>query len=393
MPKIIVTSRYIKPNSHQKFGNYIKYIATREGVEKPAQNRELDREIFMNYLNSRPNSHGLFSETDGKIVLDKAAKEVANHSGALWTHIISLKREDAERTGYTNLESWRNLVRRHISDIAAAQKISPENIRWYAAFHNKETNPHVHIVVYSADGKQGYLTNKGIEKIRSAFANDIYKGELQNLYQQQTQVRNKLRSEAENVMYNLLSDLRNGSFENPQLEQLILKLQTQLKNSRGKKVYGYLQPDVKKTVNLIVAELAKNPVLKKMYKEWCELEQQKFETYTSAVQKFPPLEENKAFKPIKNAVIRVVSEMNLAPIESAETEHNPDNFSGQIQNQNDIQDVIFNALEFFGKLISDDYNRNLRDQKLRTEHKLKAAIRRKKQALGLKENPLENPQF
>ena len=151
MPKLIVTSRYIKSNAHKRFGNYIKYIATREGVEKPLQkqesNQELDREIFMNYLDSRPNSHGLFSETDDPIVLDKAAKEVANHNGALWTHIVSLKREDAERMGYVDLDHWRNLVRRHISDIAAAQRIVPENLCWYAAFHNKESNPHVHIVV------------------------------------------------------------------------------------------------------------------------------------------------------------------------------------------------------------------------------------------------------
>ena len=316
MPKIIVTSRYIKSNAHKRFGNYIKYIATREGVEKtiskPKVSQELDCEIFMNYLDSRPNSHGLFSETDKPIVLDKVAKEIANHEGAIWTHIVSLRREDAERMGYTDLKHWRDLVRRHISDIAAAQKIAPENICWYAAFHNKETNPHVHIVVYSADGKQGYLTKNGIEKIRSAFANDIYKDELQNLYQQQTQVRDKLRSEAESVIKKLLSELKNSNEFDPQLEQLILKLQSQLRNSKEKKVYGYLQPNVKKTVDQIVAQLAENPVLKKMYEEWCVLEQQKYETYTSAVQKFPPLEENKVFKPIKNAVINAVLEMEFS---------------------------------------------------------------------------------
>ncbi len=316
MPKIIVTSRYIKPNAHKRFGNYIKYIATREGVEKPIPKQkvdhELDREMFMNYLDSRPNSHGLFSETDKPLVLDKVAKEVANHDGAIWTHIVSLRRDDAERMGYTDLDHWRDLVRRHISDIAAAQKIAPENIRWYAAFHNKESNPHVHIVVYSGDPHEGYLTSKGIEKIRSAFANDIYKDELQNLYQQQNAVRDKLRSEAENVMRNLLLELNNSHEPDLQLEQFVLKLQSQLRNSKGKKVYGYLQPNVKKTVDQIVAELAKNPVLKKMYDEWCSLEQQKYETYTSAVQKFPPLEENKVFKPIKNAVINAVLEMEFS---------------------------------------------------------------------------------
>lgn len=435
MPKIIVTSRYIKPKAHKKFGNYIKYIATREGVEKPVQkqdnNKQLDREIFMNYLDSRPNSHGLFSEKDKPIVLDKAAKEVANHNGAIWTHIVSLKREDAERMGYIDLEHWRDLVRRHASDIAAAQKISDNNFRWYAAFHNKETNPHVHIVVYSEDGKQGYLTKEGIEKIRSAFANDIYRDELSNLYRQQTMVRDKLRSEIKNIM----TELQNNIDFDPQLEQLILKLQSQLKNSKGKKVYGYLQPNVKKTVDQIVAILAQNPVLKKMYDEWCELERQKYETYTSAVPKLPPLEENKVFKPIKNAVIKAVSEIDFSvanmeteiflddekalPQENLNGEENENivaeknniNLSEDCKstdevfsdnkeaktfsdgtdryNQTAVRNAVMSMLLSFGKLISNDYSRSLRGHNMRTEHKLKAAMRRKKQALGIKENSIE----
>ena len=435
MPKIIVTSRYIKPNAHKKIGKYIKYIATREGVEKPIpkqdNNKQLDREIFMNYLDSRPNSHGLFSEKDEPIGLDKAAKEVANHNGAIWTHIVSLKREDVERMGYIDLEHWRDLVRRHTSDIAAAQKISEENFRWYAAFHNKETNPHIHIVVYSADVNQGYLTKEGIEKIRSAFANDIYRDELSNLYQQQTMVRDKLRSEIKNVM----TELQNNIDFDPQLEQLILKLQSQLKNSKGKKVYGYLQPNVKKTVDNIVALLAQNSVLKKMYEQWCELERQKYETYTSAVPKLPPLEENKVFKPIKNAIIKAVLEiailkptMNSETFSDDEKESLHENLGGEENddivdekgnmnqscdykstdeffsdnktaktfsegtdkyNQTAVRNAVMSMLLSFSRLISNDYNSSLRQQNMRTEHKLKSAIRRKKQALGIKENSIE----
>lgn len=396
MPKIIVTSRYIKPNSHKRFGNYIKYIATREGVAIPENKHEIDREIFLNYLDSRPQSHGLFTGTDEKIVLDKAAKEVANHAGTVWTHIVSLRREDAERMDFNTLDAWRDLVRRHIKDIAEAQKISPQNIRWYAAFHNKETNPHVHIVVYSQNPKEGYLTNAGIDKIRSAFANDIYKDELQNLYHQQTVVRDELRSEAKNVMKNLLSELQNSNVENQHLEALVLKLHSQLRDSKGKKIYGYLQPNVKKTVDEIVAELAKNPVFKKMYGQWCELEQRKNESYTSALQKFSSLEKNKAFKPIKNAVIRAVLDMQY-PV--SEPNFDSDKLSEtditlpQNNSQLSVQNAVFAMLGAFGRLISDEYNREFRGQKLRTEHKLKAAIRRKKAALGLKENPLENPVF
>lgn len=372
MPKIIVASRYLKPASQGTRSNLVKYIATRETVQKyspkkkdnPATENQkrlisellkinsdgkklpeysdytknpskenasellselleqsadmiTDKEILVKYVAERPGveklgKHGLFSDSDDEIILSQAQKNIAEHQGNVWSHVISLTREDAERLGYTTPEMWRNLIMRHTDDIAKAQNIRLENLRWYAAFHNTAHHPHIHLLVYSTDIKEGFLTENGFEQIKSALANDIFHNELYQVYEKQTAVRDKLRSESETVMKNLLSELQNGSVENPQLEQLIMKLQSQLRNSKGKKVYGYLQPNVKKTVDQIVAELAKNPVLKKMYEKWCSLEQQKYETYTSAVQKFPPLEENKVFKPIKNAVIRVVLEMEFS---------------------------------------------------------------------------------
>ena len=443
MPKIIVASRYLKPASKGTRSNLVKYIATRETVQKysPKQknisatenqqqlifellkinsdgkklpeysdylknpSREnasellselleqsadmiADKEILVKYVAERPGvekigKHGLFSDSDDEIVLSQAQKNISEHQGNVWSHIISLTREDAERLGYTTPEMWRSLIMRHADDIAKAQNIRLENLRWYAAFHNTAHHPHIHLLVYSTNIKEGFLTENGIKQIKSAFANDIFHNELYHVYEKQTQTRDKLRSQAEFEMRKLLSELKNTDNFNPILEPLILKLQTQLKNFKGKKVYGYLQPNVKKTVDQIVAELAKNPVLKKMYEEWCALEQQKYETYTNAVQKFPPLEENKVFKPIKNSVIRAVLEMDF--VNEFQTERA--NISARTQS------AIFTILKLFGELISDDYNRNLRGQKLRTECKLRDAIRRKKQALGLKENPLENPQF
>ena len=367
MPKIIVTSRYMKSGSHSHIGNYVKYIATREGVEVSEKNisstknqEELiakllndfpdsknlpeyekysadknsrnasecisaiiddnmdllaSREIYINYLGTRPNavrigSHGLFSETDEPINLAQTAREVAMHEGNVWTHVVSLRRDDAERMGYNNLPVWRDLVKRHIDDIAAAQKIGRRNLKWYAAFHDKENNPHVHIVVYSQNPKEGFLTNVGIEKIRSVFANDIYRDELQNLYQKQTAVRNKLRSESDALMKSLVLELQCGNYSDPQLENLIRQLFVQLKNSKGKKQYGYLKPEVKKTVDDIVSCLAENSAIQKMYSEWCELEREKYMTYTGAVKSFPSLAENKVFKPIKNCIINTVLNMN-----------------------------------------------------------------------------------
>ena len=372
MPKIIVASRYLKPASKGTRSNLVKYIATRETVQKyspkhnnsPATENQkqliiellqvnsdgkklpeysdylknpskenasellselleqstdmiTDKEILVKYVAERPGvkkigKHGLFSDSDDEIVLSQAQKNISEHQGNIWSHVISLTREDAERLGYTTPEMWRNLIMRHTDDIAKAQNIRLENLRWYAAFHNTAHHPHIHLLVYSTDIKEGFLTENGIEQIKSALANDIFHNELYQVYEKQTAVRDKLRSEAESVMNNLLSEMNNNKEFNPQLDQLVLKLQSQLKNSKGKKVYGYLQPNVKKTVDQIVSLLARNPVLKKMYDEWCALEQQKYETYTSAVQKFPPLEENKVFKPIKNAVIRAVLEMDFS---------------------------------------------------------------------------------
>lgn len=383
MPKIIVASRYLKPAAKGTRGNLVKYIATRETVQKysPKQKNvsvtenqkqlifellkinsdgkklpeysdylknpskenaselfsELleqsadmitDKEILVKYVAERPGvekigNHGLFSDSDDEIILAQAQKNIAEHQGNVWSHVISLTREDAERLGYTTPEIWRNLIMRHNDNIAKAQNIRLENLRWYAAFHNTAHHPHIHLLVYSTNIKEGFLTENGIEQIKSAFANDIFHNELYQVYEKQTAVRNQLRSEAENVMKNLLSEMQNNNQFDSQLEQLVLKLQSQLCNSKGKKVYGYLQPNVKKTVERLVSELAKNPVLKKMYEEWCGLEQQKYETYTSAVQKFPPLEENRVFKPIKNAVINAVLEMVLLEMK-IETEIIPD---------------------------------------------------------------------
>ena len=135
-----------------------------------------------------------FNEKDEPIILDRVANEIANHKGNVWSHVISLRREDAIRLGYDNSEAWRQLVMRHISDIAKNQKISLCNLKWYAAFHDTTHHPHIHLLVYSENTKEGFLTNEGINKIRSAFANDIFHDDLQSIYQEQTLSRDELKA-------------------------------------------------------------------------------------------------------------------------------------------------------------------------------------------------------
>ena len=279
-----------------------------------------NRQNFVGYMAMRPGvqkrgSHGLFNEKDEPIILDRVANEIANHKGNVWSHVISLRREDAIRLGYDNSEAWRQLVMRHISDIAKIQKISLCNLKWYAAFHDTTHHPHIHLLVYSENTKEGFLTNEGINKIRSAFANDIFKDDLQSIYQEQTLSRDELKAVSKTEFKSIVRKVQQGGFENPQLENLIRKLYSQLQNVKGKKVYGYLPPDVKETVNSIFSELAKDNNIRQLYEKWCSLESLKYKSYTQKEKELPPLVDNKVFQPVRNMIIRTVLDMNYPVID------------------------------------------------------------------------------
>ena len=283
-----------------------------------------NRQNFVGYMAMRPGvqkrgSHGLFNEKDEPIILDRVANEIANHKGNVWSHVISLRREDAIRLGYDNSEAWRQLVMRHISDIAKNQKISLCNLKWYAAFHDTTHHPHIHLLVYSENTKEGFLTNEGINKIRSAFANDIFKDDLQSIYQEQTLSRDELKAVSKTEFKSIVRKVQQGGFENPQLENLIRKLYSQLQNVKGKKVYGYLPQEVKETVNSIFSELANDDNIRQLYEKWCSLESLKYKSYTQKEKELPPLVDDKVFQPVRNMIIRTVLDMN-SPVVDIEIE-------------------------------------------------------------------------
>lgn len=467
MPRIIVTSRYLKSGNKKNISNYVKYIATRPGsvtkdipnenkqvtekqkelietmlkdfpdsqtmyeyddyVSNPNQNsasafisevieRYSDRmdsmQNYISYLANRPGAvkhgkHALFSQEDKEIELNKVAKEIAEHKRNVWTHVVSLRREDAEKMGYTDLESWRQLILRNIPVIAKQSKIDMKNLKWYAAFHDKKTNPHVHIVVYSTDVKEGFLTKSGIEKIRSAFANDIYHDELYSLYGQQNTLRNELKKESEELMSSL-SVLSKDDFEmSPEVIQLVSKLSTQLNEHRGKKYYAFLKPQVKQTVDEIFSQLADNEKVKKMYELWCELEQKKHDTYSSAKISFPPLTENAQFKSVKNMIIKTVLDMNLPEAEGAAeqeqtddegTDYSPidvtisdnpsDDKAKQSEQQAKEQEALtFTVMSLFVNLCSiirNDCAQEKHKMKPKVDKKLMRVIRKKEISLGYK---------
>ena len=187
--------------------------------------------------------------------------------------------------------------------------------KWYAAFHDTTHHPHIHLLVYSENTKEGFLTNEGINKIRSAFANDIFKDDLQSIYQEQTLSRDELKAVSKTEFESVVRKIQQSDFENPQLENLIRKLYSQLQNVKGKKVYGYLPQEVKETVNSIFSELANDDNIRQLYEKWCSLESLKYKTYTQKEKELPPLVDNKVFQPVRNMIIRTVLDMNYPVID------------------------------------------------------------------------------
>lgn len=379
-------SPYIKPNSKTHIGNYVSYIATRDGVEKADSTQKFmeatekqkqiikklisdypdsknlyeyqdyldkpnrgnadelilriaethaelfgDREKYVSYIAQRPrvekiSSHGLFTDGGVPIVLSNVQKEVAESKSNVWTHIISLKREDAERLGYNNAKAWMNLIRSQRNMIAENMKIAPENFRWYAAFHNEGHHPHIHMIAYSTKPNEAYLTENGIENIKSNLAKVIFRQDLISIYQKQTEHRDRLRAEARDIVEDLVSKINSEIYISASIQHKLLELADRLSKTKGKKVYGYLKPDVKAIVDSIVDELANDSRIKKLYDLWYKQKENTIRTYTDEMPDRIPLAKNKEFKSIKNAIIKEALKLNLTE-DVVEKSENSDNES------------------------------------------------------------------
>ena len=267
------------------------------------------KENFIDYISHRPGvqkdgEHGLW-DANGKVQnLARAVREVAEHTGNVWTPVVALRREDAERLGYDNAENWQALVNASICDIAKAYKIRPENLRWYAAFHQKPNQVHIHMIIFSADPKEGYLTKEGIREMKSVFARRIYHADRMHIYQQKDIARQELQAQTRKAMVECIAQLEHGTSDNPRLEQLTEELAERLLTVKGRKVYGYLPPRVKAIVDAIVEELAKDERVSVAYETWQTLYEQVCLDYDQRPPKRLPLSRQKEFRSVRNMVIQ-----------------------------------------------------------------------------------------
>ena len=312
MARLILKSPFIKGVG--KAGRYAKYIGTRKGVE-------LLPSGYAEYMSERPRSHGLFGDED-HVDLKKVTVELDACEKNVWTHIVSLKREDAARLGYDNAKAWRDLIRAHRNDIAAAMNVPPNDLRWCAAFHDEGEHPHIHMMAWSAGDAPGYLSRTGIKQIKSDLTNDIFRQEMLHTYEQKSQTRDELVAEARSTMLKLADEMKRGACEHPEVEQLMLTLSHDLKNVKGKKQYGYLSKSMKKQVDEIVDQMARLPSVQECYKKWLELQQQVNEIYSGKPIEQIPLSQQKEFRAIHNAVIQAAVQIGQLTFEDKTMEQN-----------------------------------------------------------------------
>ena len=471
MAKLVTKFKYLKPNRKVSAGGYAKYIATREGVEKiddtkkfaPATTKQKNliekilkdfpdskdmfeyvdylekqnvgsasdfisrvmedyayeisgRKAYADYIATRPRaerfgSHGLFTDDGVQVQLSKVTEELDKHKGNIWTAIISIRREDAQRLGFNTGARWRDMLRTQTEALAKNLKIPMENLRWYAAFHNESHHPHVHLIAYSTVENEGYLTQKGVENLRSSFAKDIFQQDLLCIYEMQTEHRDKLRAEACDIVEDLVSKINSEIYISASIQNKLLELADRLSKTKGKKVYGYLKPDVKALVDSIVDELANDGRIKKLYDLWYEQKENTIRTYTDEIPDRIPLVNNKEFKSIKNAVIKEALKLNLT---EDEVEKNENTDEEPVSNpfeyeENTSAESVFDSdrgvlyprysiktnrksavasslylLRYLCNMIQSQLRFEEKQKVQRTDKKLQQKINDKKQAQGLK---------
>ena len=453
MAKLVTKFKYLKPSEGRNLGGYVKYIATREGVHMiddtgklapttikqkqlikklindfPDSKEMLEYEDYLkeqtvgnasefitrvlednahevmntktyaDYIATRPRAqrfgpHGLFTDDGVQVKLSKVSEELNLHEGNVWTVIISLRRDDAERLGFNDGARWRDMLRTQTEALATNLKIPMDNLKWFAAFHNESHHPHVHLIAYSSNEQEGYLSKKGVHNLRKSFANDIFAQDLLCLYEKQTEYRDELRKESRVRIEELIAELNQEICDNPKVEELLIQLADRLSKTSGKKMYGYLKADVKAIVDSIVDELEKDRRVSELYDLWYEQKEKIKETYTETLEPRVPLSQNKEFKSIRNAVIQeamnIVKTQHEAPIilepdvirreqsqekkEETKGKRKPSGAGGAIN-------LMYHVSRIFQEQLAKGY-----PLERRVDRKLRRQIDEKKQAQGIKQ--------
>ena len=359
MPRVIVKCKYYSSDkSARDIGGMLKYIATREGVEKlgdgwrnePVSKAQedlilrftemhkgcrrlqeygdyntkrtkgaasefisavienypelLSDKTYLDYIATRPRveriegTHGLFSDHNVALDLYEESDRLREFN------------EDAERLGYNTAERWRELARSKIDLVAKEHGIPLGSLKWYGAFHNESHHPHMHLMLYStSQEKRGFIDKKGIDRLRHLFGTEMFKYELTDVYDEQTKQRDLLNADARDEITALADKVKNGLADNGEFVLKFVALAKRMQSVSGKKVYGYLPKSVKAMVNELVDLLEKVEDINRIYELWYQAKCAVYATYTDNPPPRKPLSQEEAFKPVRNAMIKEADEL------------------------------------------------------------------------------------
>lgn len=389
MARIIVKASYLKPTRKQTPGQYAKYIATRDGVAKIDDSAKYseprERETtYADYIATRPGAekmgkHGLFTDGGVEVDLDKVSEELNNYKGTIWTLIVSIRREDAQRLGFEVGERWRDMVRAKRDELAKDFKIRPSTLQWYGAFHNESYHPHIHLIVYDKENK-GYLDKNGIEDIKSMFAHVIFQDEMLSIQNEKSERRDMLRTVGKDEIEGIIRRINDGDYDNMLLRAMLMNLHDRLEKHKGKKVYGYLSKNDRLLVKKIVDQIEQIPAVKELYDLWYEKQEELRRMYSETLIPRVPLSENTEFKTIRNAVIKAAETLGGA---QAKTTENTDNKSRQEYEPDYMALVVSRLLNNVCRIFQNKFKDNP-EHTPKVDIKLRRQILEKDEAHGIK---------
>ena len=358
----------------QSENGYLRYIATRPGAEKHG-------------------AHGLFGRQENTN-LTAAMHDLTAHNGNVWTIIYSLHREDAERLGYNNAAAWRKLLVSQQNKFAEAFHVPVSALHWYAAYHDADTHPHIHMMIWT--DQETVLKRDAVVKLRSAMTNSIFQAELENLYIRKDIAYKDVTEAARTAMHGLVDRLE--SIENPpeSIQQKMLELALELRTVSGKKQYGYLKKPLKDKVDSIVDELEKLPEVAAYYAVWNDLRDTLEGYYKSKPRQHNPLSQQKEFRAIKNAIIQEAERLRCQLEESsAQTSANPlltDEHISSITSQFarlPSEYLLNSTVRLFhqmGKIFRDNAAPSSNPMGIRIDSKRRKKLMQKRLALGHKQD-------
>ncbi len=310
MSKVVVRTAYAS-SGKSVGGNFTNYIAKRKGVDKTINAKRMD--IHTKYFSERPGvvkmgEHGLFGQ-EVYVDLEKATKEINNHTGIVWTQIVSLRQEDAERLGYDTPEAWRNLVRSKQFEIASYHRIPAENMKWYGAFHKAEGHYHMHLIIFNKEPGGEFLSKKDYNQYKDMYVKTMFKDELKQVYDERQTLRDKIIEEAKENLNDFQIDIDEAPDE---FADAFNELKFSLDGYTGKRNYQFISREQKEKVDAVVKVVCKDDNLQNLYQQWCQVQLALLKYYYKNPKEcFDPLEKNLNFqRRLENVVLKAALKDN-----------------------------------------------------------------------------------